>query len=280
MPIVSERRRDLLLVAVLLALSGCVRSCSCEGENAASSGASVEKPVTQPSPSAETSLSAEELDAAKQLSAAVSARAKEEPPPPPADVSAVFPDAASDRKERIDEQARLSALQQRLAAKTIGKADELSTREALLPLLADSAHGFKAEAAALDGMSEAGDSPVRVVSRMYKKGDAKLYVKVTDTYKAAFMRDPVLARLTQQNPAADGYLHGRVVAGYPAVAQYYPKTQSSQLMALVGGRYVVEIRMAPVANAYEAQEVFASLPVKKLAPPEEAPRKSSKRCAS
>ncbi len=275
-------RRKLLLVAWLLVVSGCVRSCSCE-DQAAEGKAAVQKPAAEPS-AASNELSAKQIDDVKRLSEAVGTEkndpaAPPEPPPPPplpADVSEVFPDAASDRKERVAEKARLTAVQKELWNKTSSSSDAVAARDELLPLFSATVHGYKAQAEPMDGPTEAGDAPVRVVSRLYKKGDAELYLKITDTSKAAFMRTPVLERLLHENGEDDGYMHGRFVDGHPAVAQYYPDAKRSQLTALVEGRYLVEIRMAPARSAYEAQEVFASLPLTKLAAAGQAPRKPGK----
>jgi hypothetical protein len=263
---------DVSVFACMVALAGCSPSCSCEGmsDDAKSAPSAPTGAATGPTP--EKLPSAAELNAAKQAAASASAAAALDgrSSAPPAELSQVFPDAVADKQERVVEQQRLQATQARLQTAKPAKTGALSTREALLPLLTDSVAGYRADAVVVDGPTEAGEFPVRVVSRMYKKGDTQLYVKVTDTFEAAFMRAPVLDRLTQQSSADDGYLHGRFIGGYPAIAQYYPEAKNSQVSALVGGRYVVEIRMAPAASAYEAQEVFESLPLRKLAPPDEA----------
>jgi hypothetical protein len=261
------------LFACLFALGGCSPSCSCEGMDEGGAKAPAATAAKSPNEMQKVPPAAEN-EAAKQAATSASSAATLEAQRnavPATELKAVFPDAASDGEERIEEQQRLQALKPLLEAKKVTKADSLSTREALLPLLADKVGGYRADAAPMDGPTEAGDDSVRVVSRMYKKGDTQLYVKVTDTFEAAFMRAPVLDRLTLQSSGHDGYLHGRFIDGYPAIAQYYPDAKNSQVSALVGARYLVEIRMAPAASAYEAQEILKSLPLRRLAPPDQAP---------
>lgn len=124
--------------------------------------------------------------------------------------------------------------------------------------------GIAGQPRPIAGPTRAGDLPIAVTSQLYAAGERQVYVKISDTAQAPFMRDPVLKRLNQMGSAADGFLHARMVENQPAIAQYYPQHRSSQLIVLVDNRYVVEVRVSAAKSPTEAIEIFKTLPLSQI----------------
>jgi hypothetical protein len=104
-----------------------------------------------------------------------------------------------------------------------------------------------------------------VVSKLYQGVDHEVYVKISDTSQAPFMRDPVIRRLDANGNAEAGFVHGRMVAGQPAVAQYFASTNNSQVSVLIGNRYLVEVRVSNAKSPSEALDILKELPLSALA---------------
>jgi hypothetical protein len=243
--------------ALVVGVYGCAPSCSCEGWGSRS----VDKKAAAPAATGAAGHAAEQRPAGDTVSLTprdAGANTGESSP-----VAGVFTDVPTG-----PDRARLGQLQTRLTQSPPPRPTTLAAPKLLSDLLPGRILGFSAAAPLIDGPTSAGDQPLRVVARQYRDADRQLYVKVTDTGQAAFMRDPVLLRLSATGSPADGFLHGRLVAGYPVVAQYYPESRSSQVMALAGDRYLIEVRMSPAKSPYEAQQVLKSLGLGKLAAPD------------
>lgn len=110
----------------------------------------------------------------------------------------------------------------------------------------------------------AGDTSVSVAARLYRRDGREIYIKISDTNEAPFMRAPVLDALGQLGNASQGFGHGRIIAGHPAVARYYPQQLSSQVTALVHDRYVIDVRILGASGPYEATKVLEALPLASL----------------
>lgn len=261
---------ETMLLAV--ALAGCMPRCSCDGVDArtdiakpsstANGGAGTGAPGSNAMPATAANVPPAPAVSLPPASTAT-APSVNEPPAPALRMTQVFPDAPG-----AAAQAQLATLGRKLTGSPPPAPAKLKDSKTLARLVPDRLLRFSAAAAPFDGPTKAGDLPVAVVARNYRDEARQLYVKVTDTGLAPFMRAPVLQRLSSVGTAPSGFLHGRLAGGYPAVVQYYPQARSSQVIALVGDRYVVEVRLSPANSPTEALDVLSKLDLAKLAPPD------------
>jgi hypothetical protein len=110
----------------------------------------------------------------------------------------------------------------------------------------------------------AGGKPMSGTSQSYRDGSREVFIRILDTAQAAFMRDSVLSRLDRQGNPSQGFIHGRMVKGHPAVVQFFAESRSSQISVLVHDRWVVDVRVLGAKSQSDAQAVFESLPLSAL----------------
>lgn len=184
-------------------------------------------------------------------------------------VVAVFGAVPSGRDREL-----LLQIQQRLqkAQQDVRPTAEPAGFAHLARVLPDSILNLRANAPALNGPTRIGDDLVGTVARVYGTPARHIYVKITDAAASRQLRQGVLRDIDSFAPGPNGYAHGRLVQGYPALVQYYLEARNSQLTALVGNRYVVEVRVVGAAFADEAQRAFSAVSWAALAPPERAAR--------
>jgi hypothetical protein len=169
------------------------------------------------------------------------------------------------------ERDRLGALGAQLKQVPVpDKPVQVAPRERLAPVVPQHIVGFLARGPIVQGPSAAGGEPIAMLSRTYADAARELYVKVTDTARVPALRAAALDQLGAVGNAASGYLHGRLLSGYPATVQYYPKAKNAQVVVLLGNRYLVEVRVVPAQSAQEAILLAQRLPLSGLAPPEPA----------
>jgi hypothetical protein len=175
-----------------------------------------------------------------------------QPTAAPLTTADVFPDFA-----KASNSSQLKAIRKRLGSAAASRLP-VSTPAKLGTLLPRSIAKLDAMPVII-GPTMAGDRPVSVVARLYRKDDREIYIKVTDTVQAPFMRDPVLNALEKAGGVGEGFGHGRIIAGHPAVLRYYAQGRSSQLTALVNERFLIDVRMMGTADPYAALKTFKAL---------------------
>jgi hypothetical protein len=304
MPSATRRRLFMLALVAGLGLGGCVHDCACgsgqPGRDTAANGGSgapsnaalppgTASPAPQPmadpfaeggagmrapgapsiaDPSSAAPAAAAPVPGALPPTAAsapgVAAAAPEPvappPPPPPPTLESLFPDLP----EHKADSARLKQLAHKAEVTAENPNTPLATPAALRRILPASVAGTTSAGPSL-GPTRAGEKSISVVSQLYSRGDHEIYVKITDTAQAAFMRDSVLKRLDTPGNAGNGFMHSRLVAGQPAIVEFYPAASNNKLTALVGNRYVVDVRITRASSPYDAIKVFEALPLSKLA---------------
>lgn len=180
---------------------------------------------------------------------------------PKAKTTAAFPDLANMpelQSQLSSAKAKASANAKRPVPPSAAPKPAAALTKALPPKL----DGMAPQSAPQVGPSAVADNmPISSTGITYKQGDRSVYVSITDTIRAAFMRDSVLSRLDRRGTADQGFIHGRFVKGQPAVVQFFPAQRSSQISVLVDNRYVVNVRVLGARSANDAQRIFESLPL-------------------
>jgi len=188
-------------------------------------------------------------------------------PPPPAIPGSTEPDAvpaaAFSPAPDSPEKAKLTELQTALLGRPASYGEPAAA--AVLAKLAPAALGdFAASAAPEEGLKEMFGKPVATISRRYAAGERQAYVKITDTASAPELREPFAQKLTLVGNEHTGGQHATFVAGHPTLLSHYPEHQSSTLTSLVGGRYLIDVRVKPTSNAEDAREVLEKLDLSSL----------------
>jgi hypothetical protein len=179
-----------------------------------------------------------------------------------------FPDLPRGKqRERVEE------VRTRLQKAVPAPVEKLATRVDLERFLPGDLYGMSAVQAIEEAPAKVGRVSVTALSRVFRSGEREAYVRVVDAGQAPDFRTQVLGEMSGLGDEHQGYAHGRLVAGYPAVATYFPKAASSRVVAIVGNRYLIEVRVSHAKTPYDAQEIFVAMEPSRLAPPDAADAK-------
>ncbi|HEX2678994.1 MAG TPA: hypothetical protein VHM19_20230, partial [Polyangiales bacterium] len=211
-----------LLSLGLVSLVGCAPSCSCDGGKPGAHGAS---PSGLPSP-VPAAAGSGGSGAAPSVASAGTGGA-------PADwmkrMESYFPDLPlGKQRERVEE------VRTRLQKAVPAPVEKLATRVDLERFLPGDLYGMSAVQAIEEAPAKVGRVSVTALSRVFRSGEREAYVRVVDAGQAPDFRTQVLGEMSGLGDEHQGYAHGRLVAGYPAVATYFPKAASSRVVAIVG----------------------------------------------
>lgn len=180
--------------------------------------------------------------------------------PPDTKAAVVFPELAKPNLKSELTKLKTNAM----AISKAGSSQQPRSPQQLGKVLPTKLDGIAARGVPQAGPSRADNLPLSGASQTYQLGARTIYVNVLDTAQAPFMRDSVLSRINMQGTAAQGFIHGRIIKGQPAVMSYYPAANSSQLSVLVDNRYVVEVRVLGARSPHDAQKIFEALPLAAL----------------
>jgi len=131
----------------------------------------------------------------------------------------------------------------RAASAIDGTADlgEPIQSERILSTLPERVGEYKADGSAKAGSTPAGAGTATVIARQYRSGASIMNVKVTDTADAPDLRRELSEQLVLVGNKPSGNQEGRVEDGVPGVVAYHADARANRAMALIGGRYLVEV---------------------------------------
>jgi len=130
------------------------------------------------------------------------------------------------------------------AAKAIDGKSDLGTPisgATLAKGLPDEIDDYEAAGPARTGTMPAELGEASVASRQYKQGKALLSLKITDTADAPQVRAELIPQLTAIGNAPTGEQKGAIDDGVVGITAYHAKVNASRAVALVGGRFLVEV---------------------------------------
>jgi len=250
---IRAMRSSLAIVALALALPACAESCGC-GEQAARAPA-------QPVP-------------ARAAGGAAGAASE---PQLPVDSEAAAAQTAAMRVQlsEMPETGEREALEK--AASGIDGVRDLGEPIAgtkLTGALPSKIEGYAAEGPAQAGTTAAEAGTATVVSRRYRAGASTMNVKVTDTADAPGLRREIAEQLTLVGNAPSGHQRGQLAGSVPGVVAYHDEARASRAMALMAGRFLVEVMVDDTAKKDIAWSAVQALDGKALS---DATPRSAKR---
>lgn len=220
-------RRSLLQLVLLSSLLGCGESCGCEGESAQLAAAPT--PIAAPKAPALTRGDA----GAKRV---ISEDKQLEDPELRAQIEAA--------RAEVDWQADLGAL---IEPEKLGAA------------LPDQLGSFKARAPSAVAQRTNGEADTQIAVREYDGGTRNARIKITDTANVPALRASLDERLLVVSGAGSGNQHGAVIAGAPGIEAFHEKARISRAVALLQGRYLVEIIVRETDEAGDARKLLEAI---------------------
>jgi hypothetical protein len=145
------------------------------------------------------------------------------------------------------------------AAKKIDVTRDLGTPiEAKLfaSALPDEIDDYTAIGAAATGVTPAQLGQATVATRRYKQGNAVMNVKITDTADAPQLRAEFAPQLTSVGNAPTGEQTGAIEDDIAGIRAYHAKVNASRALALISGRYLVEV---VVDNAIKPDDAWLAV---------------------
>lgn len=96
------------------------------------------------------------------------------------------------------------------------------------------------------GPAHTGTTPVELgeatlATRQYKQGQALMNLKITDTADAPQLRAELVPQLTALGNAPTGEQKGAIDDDVAGISAYHAKVNASRALALIGGRFLVEV---------------------------------------
>ncbi len=135
----------------------------------------------------------------------------------------------------------------------------------LVEFLPENIGAFQATGDVDGKTTQMGGIEVTVVKRRYSSGKKGLRVTITDTVFAPMMRTPFKMAAMVQEDSRDGYKKGVKLKGHPALAEWNKRRKVGSVAALIGERFLLEVRVTAKARAGEAEKIAKGLPLEKLA---------------
>lgn len=145
------------------------------------------------------------------------------------------------------------------AAKKIDVKSDLGTPiEAKLfaKALPDEIDDYRAMGATSTGVTPAQLGQATVATRRYKQGNAVMNVKITDTADAPQLRAEFVPQLTAIGNAPTGEQTGVIEDDVAGIRAYHAKVNASRALALISGRFLVEV---VVDNAIKPDDAWLAV---------------------
>jgi hypothetical protein len=245
--------RALKAVALTLALSACGDSCGCG------------KVVPEAKPSA---------SAAPQSNAAQSNAAQPDVVQPgvagagsPSAAPSLPPELLAMRNQLVpnpdeEERAKLEAAAAKIdGVKDLGDPRPAARFESALPAQVGD---YRADGPAVTGTSPAEAGTATVAARRYRDGESLMNVKITDTADAPSLRRELAQQLAMTGNAPTGGQRGRIAKGISGVLAYHEAARASRAVALVSGRFLVEVMVEQASDEEVAWSAVEALELKRL----------------
>lgn len=162
------------------------------------------------------------------------------------------------------------------AAKAIDGKSDLGTPisgATLAKGLPDEIDDYEASGPARTGNMPAELGEASVASRQYKQGKALLSLKITDTADAPQVRAELIPQLTAIGNAPTGEQKGAIDDDVVGISAYHAKVNASRAVALIGGRFLVEVMVDDTIKPDDAWTAVSELDADDLL---DAARKAAK----
>jgi hypothetical protein len=236
------------ILCLLVLLPACADSCSC------GSGHGAENDDRQ------SGTGTRVAGAGAGASASAAAGASGHEPPLPPELLAL-----RNSLEPIPDQADRAELEK--AAREIDTASSLGeplpgTRFA--SALPDRVGDYRAEGPAQAGVTPAEAGTATIAARRYRSGQSLMNVKITDTAASPTLRRELAEQLPMIGNAPTGHQRGRLEDGVPGLLAYHEKARASRAMALVSGRFLVEVMVEQASEQDAAWSAIEALDRKSL----------------
>jgi hypothetical protein len=164
-----------------------------------------------------------------------------------------------------DDEAQRQTLEQ-AAAKIDGTTDlgEPIAAERFQRALPDRIGSYLADGAAQVGQTPAEAGTATTAARRYKTGASVMNVKITDTADAPGVRRELAEQLAMVGNAPTGHQRGRTKGAIAGVLAYHENVRASRAMALVSGRFLVEVMVEQADDEDAAWSAIEALDTKVL----------------
>jgi hypothetical protein len=238
----SRRTQILCLLALLPA---CGESCACGGGGDLATVPARDAKAVAPAGAAPSA------DASQMLGT--------EPPPSAALLAmrnTLVPNEDSDQRKKLEN----------AAAKIDGTSDLGDPRpaESFRRALPDRVGHYIAEGAALTGTTIAEAGTATTAARRYRSGESLMNVKITDTADAPGVRRELAEQLAMTGNAPTGHQRGRIDGAITGVLAYHENVRASRAMALIGGRFLVEVMVEQADEEDVAWSAIEAIDAKAL----------------
>lgn len=168
----------------------------------------------------------------------------------------LVPNEDSDEREKLE----------RAAAKIDGTSDlgDPWPAERFRRALPESVGDYRADGAALTGQTAAEGGTATTVARRYRSGKSFMNVKITDTADAPGVRRELAEQLAMTGNAPTGHQRGRIDGAVAGVLAYHENVGASRAMALLAGRFLVEVMVEHADEKDAAWSAIEALDAKAL----------------
>lgn len=146
----------------------------------------------------------------------------------------------------------------------------------LAKVLPDDIEDYEATGPARTGTSPAELGEATVASRQYKQGKALMTVKITDTSDSPQVRAELVPQLTAIGNAPTGEQRGAIDDGVVGITAHHAQVNASRAIALVGGRFLVEVMVDNTIKPDDAWTAVIELDADDLIDAAKAARKAEK----
>lgn len=166
------------------------------------------------------------------------------------------------------------------AAKKIDVTRDLGTpidAKLFAKALPDEIDDYQAMGATSTGVTPSQLGQATVATRRYKQGAAVMNVKITDTADAPQLRAEFVPQLTSVGNAPTGEQTGAIEGDVAGIRAYHVKVKASRALALISGRFLVEVVVDNAIKPDDAWTAVTELDPDDLEDAEEAATKNQKR---
>ena len=135
----------------------------------------------------------------------------------------------------------------------------------LQPYLPDELGDFKATKDLKGATNKMGGMEFTEVSRSYAAGERQLTIKITDAFTAPMLKAPFAMAAMIQEDSTEGYKKGKKIQGHTAIVEWRKSGQRSNVVMLVGERFMLNVTVRPTDTVDDAEKAVALLDLDSLA---------------
>lgn len=127
----------------------------------------------------------------------------------------------------------------------------------LVPFVPDKVGGYQAERPLKGSTAGIGGLQQSRVKRRYARGDKKLRLEIIDTSMVPMLRTGFAMARSMHRDSTEGITRGLDVSSQPGVLQWRSSSKRAKLTLLVGGRFLVALKLRPVKGGDEVDEIVS-----------------------